>query len=105
MATAPPAMQIAVDAFCITTSRAASMGRNSHPASFDTATEDQKGTDLGKNNKRSTRISISISLEMQDWMSQECSRQGRSLSNLASYWVKQKAEALALEQGIQLAGH
>jgi hypothetical protein len=40
---------------------------------------------------------------MQEWMAQESSRQGRSLSNLASFWVKQKAEALALEQGIQLA--
>jgi len=105
MATAAPIMQIAIDAFCISTSRAASMGRNRHPASSETATEAQTGTDLGKNINRATRISITISLEMQEWMAQECSRQGRSLSNLASFWVKQKAEALALEQGIQLAGH
>ena len=81
------------------------MGRNRYPASIEAATEAQNGTDLGKNNKRSTRISISISLEMQEWMAQESSRQGRSLSNLASFWVKQKAEALALEQGIQIAGN
>ena len=81
------------------------MGRNRHSASFETATGSQDGTDLGKNTIRATRISISISLEMQEWMAQECARQGRSLSNLASFWVKQKAEALALEQGVQLAGH
>ena len=81
------------------------MGRNRHPELLETATEVQNGMDPGQNNKRSTRISITISLEMQEWMAQESARQGRSLSNLASFWVKQKAEALALEQGIQLGGH
>ena len=78
------------------------MGRNS--ASNEPPAEAQTGAALGKATNRATRISISISLEMQEWMAQECSRLGRSLSNLASFWVKEKAEALALEQGIKLAG-
>jgi hypothetical protein len=32
-------------------------------------------------------------------MIQECTNQGRSLSNLASFWIKQQAENLAREQG------
>ena len=80
------------------------MGRNRHSESIELPAEGQTGAALGKRINRATRISISISLEMQEWMAQECSRQGRSLSNLASFWVKQQAEALALQQGIKFAG-
>jgi len=37
-----------VDAFCITTSQAASMGRNRHPELLETATEVQNGMDPGR---------------------------------------------------------
>jgi tRNA(Ile)-lysidine synthase TilS/MesJ len=45
------------------------------------------------------RISITVSQSIHDLMLQECTVQGRSLSNLASFWIKQQAEAVALEQG------
>jgi hypothetical protein len=78
------------------------MGRNSHPASIQLAAEGQARPARAKRMNRGTRISITIPLEMQEWMAQESAKQGRSLSNLASFWVKQKAESLALEQGINL---
>jgi hypothetical protein len=78
------------------------MGRNSHPVSIQLAAEGQPRPARAKSMNRGTRISITIPLEMQEWMAQESARQGRSLSNLASFWVKQKAESLALEQGINL---
>ena len=45
------------------------------------------------------RISVTVSQSIHDLMAQECTLQGRSLSNLASFWIKQQAEAVALEQG------
>ena len=81
------------------------MSRTHQSASIEPAAEGQTSADQGKSSKSATRISITISLEMQEWMAKECSRQGRSLSNLASFWLKQKVEALALEQGIKLPDH
>ena len=45
------------------------------------------------------RISVTVSQSIHDLMVQECTLQGRSLSNLASFWIRQQAEAVALEQG------
>ena len=45
------------------------------------------------------RISVTVSQSIHDLMLQECIVQGRSLSNLASFWIKQQAESVAAEQG------
>ncbi len=75
------------------------MSRTSAAATSEPAAESQAKASLKTGSRKVPRISITVSQSIHDLMIQECTSQGRSLSNLASFWIKQQAENLAREQG------
>ena len=88
-----------LDASCYWSSHLASMSRTSAAATNEPAADSPAKASLKTGSRKVPRISITVSQSIHDLMIQECTSQGRSLSNLASFWIKQQAENLAREQG------
>jgi hypothetical protein len=54
---------------------------------------------FGHSTRKPQRITITISQSVHLMLLEESDRQGRSLSNLASFWLEQQAEATRMRWG------
>ena len=77
-------------------SRAAMQSRNFSSGNFSSRNSglgDNPQERLGYSSRKPQRITITVSHSVHEALVQESFSQGRSLSNLASFWLEQQAEA------------
>lgn len=72
-------------------SRAVMQSRNS--SSRNSGLDDNQQERLGYSSRKPQRITITVSHSVHEALVEESFSQGRSLSNLASFWLEQQAEA------------
>jgi len=72
-------------------SRAVMQSRNS--SSRNPVLDDNQQERLGYSSRKPQRITITVSHSVHEALVEESLSQGRSLSNLASFWLEQQAEA------------
>ena len=66
-----------------------------HSRNFSSGKSDQGGNQqerLGNSSRKPQRITITVSHYVHEALVEESLTQGRSLSNLASFWLEQQAE-------------